>query len=242
MKKTAIISIVEPLSFALQASATWGLTKALKAGETFTLADPNRGDLGKLIGLTPVLQPVRMMISGVPAFFLPMRAVLEVPDGFKIKAGAHCALVDAHSNHKGKMIACSSAEHAYTAPFTLLSPQLPQLQEADVAALHVHVAYLTQSLWMKEPINWTTHWLQYASTGQLMTRDEMVAAGLVTGMPVFANGKMSFVQGAKPLHVPFQRWHRAGITTTVGVIDGAEASCSSEDVSTGATSGDGPCV
>jgi hypothetical protein len=241
MKKTAIIAIVEPLSFALNTSAAWALTRTLNAGHTFTLLDTQKTDVGTLIGLTPVLQPIKTMISGQSGFFLAMRAVLDVTAGFVIESGAKYSLVDSNSSAKGSLTSCSSARHAYTAPFILLSPQLPQLAPADVAALQNHVVYLTESLWHKEPINWTTHWLQYASTGQLMTKNEIVASGLATGMPIFANGMLSIAPGPKPLHVPFGRWPRAGVTTTVGVLDAAEASCDSSDVSTGATTGDGPC-
>lgn len=242
MKKTAIIAIVEPLSFALNASATWALTKALKQGQTFTLVDSQQADVGKLLGLTPVLQPIRAVISGESTFFLSMRAVLEGTAGLTIRLGTQYSLIDAASNPQGTLTSCSSAQHAYAAPFTLLSPHLPELAPADLTALQAHVAYLTESLWMKEPINWTTHWLQYASNGQLMTKEEIIKSGLVSGMPVFAGGKMKIAAGPKPLNVPYRRWHRAGVTTTVGMIDAAEASCSSEDVSTGATSGDGPCL
>jgi hypothetical protein len=242
MKKTAIIAIVEPLSFALNTSAAWALTRTLNAGKTFTLFDSKQTDVGTLIGLTPVLQPIKTVISGQSGFFLAMRAVLDVSAGFAIDFDAKYSLVDSDSHAKGVLTSCSSARHAYTAPFTLLSPQLPQLAAADVSALQAHVVYLTESLWHKEPINWTTHGLQYASTGQLMTKNEIVASGLATGMPVFANGTLSIAPGPKPLQVPFGRWPRAGITTAVGVADAAEASCSSEDTSTGGTTGDGACL
>lgn len=242
MKQTAIIAIVEPLSFALNTSAAWALTRTLNAGQTFTLLDSQQTNVGTLVGLTPVLQPIKLMISGQSGFFLPMRAVLDVSAGFALDYNAKFSLVDPKSNSKGSLTSCSSARHAYTAPFILLAPQLPQLAAEDVAALQDHVVYLTESLWTKEPINWTTHWLQYSSTGQLMTQHEIVASGVATGMPVFANGRMSMAPGPKPLQVPFGRWPRAGITTTVNAVDAAEASCDSSDASTGATTGDGVCA
>lgn len=240
MKKTAIFAIVEPLSFSLTTSIAWVFTSALKAGRTFSLVDKTQAPAGNLVGLAPVLQPIRMTISGQSAFFVCMRAVLDIPEHFVSNPGTTYSVLDSNGNNLAKLCSCASSHFAYTMPFTLVSAQMPTLAYADVAALQAHIVYLTTSLWAEEPINWTTHRLQYASTGQLMTSSELNSSGLLTGLPVFADGKMSMNPGPKPVAVAFAQWHRAGSVTTVGANAAAsDSSCSSEDSSTGGTSGDG---
>ena len=240
MKKTAIFAIVEPLSFSLSTSISWVLTSALKAGRTFRLVDKNQAPAGTLLGLAPVLQPIRITISGQSAFFVSMRAVLTVPGNFASGFGTAYSVLDSSGSTLATLTSCGGSRIDNTLPFTLLSPQMPKLSDADVVALQAHVGSLTASLWAAEPINWTTHRLQYSSTGQLMTMSEMNASGLLTGQPVFADGTLSITPGAKPVAVAFQDWHRAGTVTTVGMSDTAsDSSCSSDDASTGGTSGDG---
>jgi hypothetical protein len=241
MKKTAIVAIVEPLSFSPARSLAWSLTSTLKAKRSITLVDADLANAGELIGLVPILQPIRIQVSGQQAFFLAMRAMMDVPDQFKTVTGTTYGLLDVSNQAEVAKVASASGHLAYPTPFVLLAPELGGVLDEDQASLAAYTDYLTRTLWKEEPINWTTHRLQLASNGQFMTREEIASSGLTSGVPVFASGTMDLAAGPTPrTTVQFAGWRGAG---KVDLSAGADASssylCTDDSTSSYGGSGDG---
>lgn len=183
MKKTVIIAVVEPVSYSLDRSVAWTLASTLKAKQQITLVDSSKAIAGALIGIVPILQPIRIVISGQPAFFLAMRAFLDVPSDFQDSYGTVYTLTFSDNNVLARM-SSGTLVSGYANPFVLISSQLSGLANADVVELSKYVNFLASTLWQKEPINWTTHRLHLASNGQFMTSKEMALSDIRTGIPV----------------------------------------------------------
>src|ERR1700722_15474449 len=238
MKKIAIIAVVEPLSFSLNESTAWTLTTTLKAPQNITLVDSSNAAIGSMVGISPLLQPVRMALSGGPAFLLVMRAVLNAAAGFKDEYGTGYTLKAAGNSRLGEIFS-SMSQPWHATPFLLISPRLSVAAE-DVAALGKYVDFLTSTLWQNDPISWTSHKLQLASDGQFMTSAEMLAAGLVTGITVINGGSLSLIAGAKPSVVSFSEWQGAGLVKAAaltGASDSDSASSSCADTVSSSDSG-----
>lgn len=234
MNKSAVIAIVDPLTFSLDHSVAWTLTSALQAKQDVTLVRDSSNQ-GALVGITPMLQPVRITISGHSGFLMFMRALLDVAPTFDDSAGTSYSLASADDD-LARMSSCQIVKD-YTTPFLIISPKLSGLVDGDIAELSRYVAYLTTTLWDQEPIGLTTHRLLLASNGQLMTSHEMTASGLVTGIVVFASGQQANVTaGSKPVAVSYQNWSAAGAVTARAAV---VASCSSDDASSAGGTGDG---
>ena len=238
MKKIAIIVVIEPISYSLDRSVAWTLTSVLKAKQQIALTDSSSANVGSLIGIAPILQPMRINVSGQSAFLLAMRADLEVTEEFDDAYGTSYSIGTADHGEIGLLSSCTVL-NGYADPYLLVSSELSKFADFDTVELGKYVNFLTSTLWKKEPINWTTHRLHLASNGQFMTSHEMASADLVTGMPVFAGSPLKLVPGPKSVPVGFQQWSGAGTITAAGIAGASGSSCTSHSVTTSGGSGDG---
>jgi hypothetical protein len=240
MNRTAVLAIVEPLSFSLDKSIAWALTEGLQAGRTFALLDDStKQSVGTLIGIVPILQPIRVLASGQSAFLLAMRGVINVSRSFKPADPLTFSLANTARETIAALYATTSSGHkrVWTIPFLVKDPQF-QMSADDLSALCSYTNELNFTLWNRYPVNWTTFRLQLASNDKFMTAREMSVLGLSTGVLNINGGKIIVTPGVQPItEVPPAQMRPVG-TVRTGVANAVyEGSCST--FGDGDGSGDG---
>jgi hypothetical protein len=224
MKQAVIIAIVEPLSFSLERSLSWALTTALRKQKRFSLVGSQASDLGQLVGLLPILQPIRATLTTHSAFILLTRCMLDSTSTLTLKNSETCALIDAEGNAVGKVLTNPIAA-AEVPSFVLLAPALEAAISSEIEALRTYLADMTYQLWRAEPINWTTHALHLASTGQFLAANEIAGSGLVTGILVTKNISVTIAAGTKPRSIAYRRWRGAGTVSNMIRGDSSASYC-----------------
>jgi len=225
MKKSAIVAIVEPLSFSLDRSLSWALSAALKRKKTFPVLSAASNASISLVGIIPVLQPIRASIASQSAFIIMVRTVFDAPDGFATKANDQFSLLDSDANVMGALTVNAARAAQAIMSLTLVSATLKNLDVTGVAALRAYMADLTRQLWSSEPINWTTHALHLASTGQFLSGREIKASGLTTGILSTNGGTVSIKEGIKPAGITYKGWRGSGTVTNISKSEGSDSYC-----------------
>jgi hypothetical protein len=241
MQVTGLIGIFESLSYSLTDSVAWKMTSALQEKQQLSLIDDSGIVVGKLLGLLPILQPIKTKLLTQQAFFLFMRSILEFDDQLQLKRGNNYSLVNRAGGSLGQMTVgfIPQREHKFATPiipFLLLSAGFVRLPSAYASGLINYVNLMTDALWHSEPINWTTHWHHLTAAGEIKPARAMAQLGIDSGVLVVAENGVSISPGPAPLVVSFKSWRGAG---KVSSVRGGEASGSCATTGDGSSSNDG---
>lgn len=245
MKQGVIVAIVEPLSFSLERSLSWALTTALRKKKRFSLVGSQASGAVDLVGMLPILQPIRASLTTHSAFILLTRCMLDSTNMPSLKTSEAGALIDADGNTVAKVLANPIAA-AEVPSFVLLAPALESAVSSEVEALRTYLADTADRLWSTEPINWTTHALHLASTGQFLAANEIAASDLATGILVAKDTSVTIAAGTKPRSIAFRKWRGAGTVSNILRGDASGSYCTfgggsstGGDIGSGSHSDDG---
>ena len=232
MLRTAIIAMLEPFSLTLDKSLAWQVAQTLRQGDQFTLSD-NRGVLGSLRGVTPLLQPILADVDGTLAALVYLRVVLAIAP-----PRDHSFLKDYSSEHvmfmedptkslTATLLPCTST---FTDPITLLlvAQELsPLLSATAVSALKQQTQQSVDTFWGTEPINFTTTPLHLTTTGQAVSEAEIRVGSAEKAQLVIANGSIAVIPHVLPfVTAGMKKWLTAGKINTF-VNDAGSTSCTS---------------
>jgi hypothetical protein len=220
MFQTAVIAILEPLTFRADSSMTWDLNVKLKARTNPLLLEADNSKAGTLVGMRPILQPTRVSLADRDAFLLMTRAIITLPNTFDWKQSSDYTLAVPNGRTFGALKRCGLTS-AYTIPFLLVSPELGAVPPADINTIASFVGATSAQLWASEPINFTTGRLLLASSGQFLTSSEASNLGLTTGILTVSGGSTTIEQGAPAKPFSFKKWSGAGKATPFYQGDGS---------------------
>jgi hypothetical protein len=230
MRVTGIVAIVEPLSFSLDNSLSWAMTTSLQQKRSFHLTAQRPGANGQLTAILPILQPMRAKLGAQEVFLLMMRA--RFSSTFSPLIGEKYVVTDS-AKHAIASLWTQSGSAESPRSYLLMSEALDLAEPTWAPLLQNYVAGVVKQLWHSEPINWTTHALNLASTGQFLSSREIIDSGASTGTLIIDN-VVSIQPGTKPVPIRFRRWRGAGNLRATTPLD--DASCS-QTIGGGTSSG-----
>jgi hypothetical protein len=244
MLGSAIVAILEPYSLVLTNSVAWQVASALKRGDRLALVD-EEGDLGAIVGVTPVLQPVLVDIAENRSILQFMKVHLDLTtDVEKSRLGTSGSLSLMGNGSRLAAVAVSGAINQSPLRLFMTANALSSSVTSDnLGALQQRVSNLVETLWQSEPIRSTTTKLHLTTTGQVMSAAEIRTEGLSKALLQVANGSVSAVPQLIPLVTfGFRNWE-AGVVSPFTHEGGSSscpvpppdcedcASCSTSDVS-----------
>jgi hypothetical protein len=220
MRVTGIVAIVEPLSFSLDNSLSWAMTASLQQKQLFHLTAQRPGANSQLTAILPILQPIRARLGDQEVFLLMMRA--RFSPTFSPLIGEKYKVTDTTKHEVGSLWTLSGNAEGPRA-YLLLAVARNLAEPTWAPLLQSYVAGVTKQLWHSEPINWTTHALNLASTGQFLSSREIIDSGASTGTLII-DKVISIQPGTKPVPVRFRKWRGAGNLRAAAALE--DASCS----------------
>ncbi len=240
MLVTSIMGLVEPVSYSLENSLSWSLTKSLQSKQQFQLSDESGNMFGELVGISPLLQPVALRIGGTSAFLVCTRGVFNVLEGYQPQTNQKVDVKTINGTLMVSLAACATPKPkkmARITPYLGLTQGFESIPPAEQSVLKDYIHVLTAMLWSNEPLNWTTHNLQLSSTGKFMTSKEIHKLSLRSGVLEVSSSTYTVLRGPAPLGISFQpRWLKAGKTST---LTGLNSGCSTSSSSGSSTSSSG---
>jgi uncharacterized membrane protein YgcG len=241
MQITAIIGILDPFSYSLENSTSWALTVSLRANQRVTLADSSGRQVGELVGVLPILQPIRVNANGRSAYLLMVRSNFEVNELFEPTSLNGYSVQSDKNISMGRILGCSDAvstKPTTIIPFFLLSPMFLDISVENQKSIQNYITSMVKNLWPSEPINWTTHKFHLTSASTFMTASELAASSLGGGTLTVKGDTILIQRGPAPLLTPFEISEGAGIVVS-GHDRAAFGSCSGTGTGTGTGTGSG---
>jgi hypothetical protein len=237
MRDSIILAIVEPLKFSLDQSLAWDLTQRVRTKQHVSVLDAAGQSLAIVTEVLPLLQPIRARLESQRAFILMMRVTVDRTVSSLSRGGS---LADSQGHTLASVL---SASGGGAATQLAIAPNFAAVASADISALRLYLEQMAGELWSQEPVSWTTHALQLASTGEFLAGKEMLSRNLLGGEIVASNGVISILQGAKPRTIPYRPWSATQPRGARSAVSGSGEDCtcdggSSEGGDWGSGSGD----
>jgi hypothetical protein len=208
----SVIAVLEPLSYRLDASVSWEIVSAIQTRIPLFVIANGGAQLGQIVGVSPLLQPIRVKSMGQEQHLMFMKALIKVADQPpEITTGQLYSIQNGAGANVLSLWSCAEGV-SYAKPFLALASQFQSLDESSLNAIERFVANTTSQLWSDDPINQTTDRLWLSPSGEFVTRSELVATGVGLGQLVLEGGEVVISSGL-PAPVgtyTFAKWRGAG--------------------------------
>jgi hypothetical protein len=215
---TFVAGFLEPLKYTLDKSESWGIALSLQSkGKRWKLKSDSDTDAeGRIIGISPLAQPVRVETTTGNYVLQFVKFVIRLNAAAKNwGTNTDIPIYDGSGVRRGLLRRDVSLK-AYGSPRLFsaffVSDSLSMLSENDREAFAGFVRFMTHRYWSKEPISWTSDKFSLTSDGQLMHPVEIERLNLTVGSLVVRDGQLSLQEGVSMTKVSYGSWRRAGVS------------------------------
>ena len=227
MLGSAIVAMLEPYSLVLTNSVAWQVTSALKKGDRLALMD-EEGDLGAVVGVTPILQPMLVDIVENRSILQFMKAHLDLTTDLeksRVSTSGSLALMGSDGSQIATLAVCGAVDQSPLRFLMTANGLSSSVTSDNMGALQQTVSTMAGTLWQSEPIRSTTTKLHLTTTGQVMSAAEIRTEGLSKALLQITNGAVSTVPHPIPLvTLGFRNWEGAGVVSPF-THEGGSSSC-----------------